>query len=74
MDAWVAADGKRGGADEADVRTVTKLGVQVGHRGNQERRHQLDEVLIVRGRTYSSLKKLSIRSIMSRCIDGRTWE
>jgi hypothetical protein len=45
--ARIATDGqKRGRINEADAGTAAQLGVQLGHQGNQQHRHQRDETLI----------------------------
>jgi hypothetical protein len=50
VDARIATHRQGGGVDEADPRTAAQLRVQVGHQGNQQRWHHLDEALITKPR------------------------
>lgn len=46
VDAWVAADRKRGRVDEADAATAAQVRMQRGSQRNEHRGHQLDEPLV----------------------------
>src|SRR5690242_21239113 len=46
MDASVVTDGKGSGVDKADARTLTQLGMQIGHKWDQDGGHQLDKARI----------------------------
>jgi hypothetical protein len=75
MHARIATDRKSCRVDEVDARTAAPLGVKIGHQRNQQRGHQLDEVLITQqGGKLAAQVTLHVLSVIGLECDSVTAE